>query len=252
MTRCLLKSRNRATGGSPRTVASCALVLILALACAEQPPEPVREWGTVEDFDQPLAVFEHVFWEPRDTTTTREQLRNEDLTGKRVMEIGTGSGLLALCALKAGAERVLATDINPFAVSNARYNAERLGLSERLEVRQVPEDQSGAFFVLEPGERFDLILSNPPWEDANPKRIEDYALYDPGWLLLQSLLDGLPERLNPGGRVLLAYGTRSGVWAVVKEANARGYAVRILEDQDPAALPDEFLPAVNLEIRLPE
>jgi methylase of polypeptide subunit release factors len=226
----------------------------LALAgCAkqDQSPEPIREWGTVEDFEQSLAVFEHVFWEPRDTTTTRERLRSLDLTGKRVMEIGTGSGLLALCALKAGAESVLATDINPHAVACARYNAERLGFDDRLEVRQVSEDQSGAFAVLKAGERFDLILSNPPWENAGVDRMEDYALYDPGWLLLQSLLDGLPERLEPDGRLLLAYGTRSGVIAVIKEANKRGFPVTMIEDQEPAALPNEFLPAVNLEIRLP-
>jgi methylase of polypeptide subunit release factors len=205
----------------------------------------------VEDFDQHFAVFEHVFWDPRDTTTTRKYLREEDLSGKRVMEIGTGSGLLALCALKAGAASVLATDINPHAVANARYNAERFGFADRLELRQVSEAQSGAFVVLEPGERFDLILSNPPWEDAKPNRIEDYALYDPGWRLLESLLDGLPDRLHPGGRVLLAYGTRSGVLAVLQAAGDRGLAVTILEGGDPAELPDEFLPAVNLEIRLP-
>jgi methylase of polypeptide subunit release factors len=224
----------------------------MTMACAsqEQGPEPIREWGTVEDFDQPLAVFEHVFWEPRDTTTTREFLRNEDLAGKRVMEIGTGSGLLALCILKAGAESVLATDINPHAVANARYNAERLGLADRLEVRQVSKEQSDAFAVLRPGETFGLIVSNPPWEDAKPGRIEDYALYDPGWLLLASLLDGLPDRLEPGGRLWLAYGTRSGVQAVVREANKRKLPVSVLEGKDVSNLPDEFLPAVTLEIRL--
>ncbi len=237
-----------------RRAAALALTALCWLACSDEPPqpEPVREWGRVEDFDQPLAVFEHVFWEPRDTTTTRRHLRSLDLAGKRVMEIGTGSGLLALCALQAGAASVLATDVNPHAVLNARYNAERLGLAERFEVRHVREEDRGAFVVLEPGETFDLIISNPPWEDAGVQRIEDYALYDPGWLLLQSLLDGLPERLEPGGRLLLAYGTRSGVIAVIREANARGYPVTTLEDQDPATLADEFLPAVNLEIRLPD
>jgi methylase of polypeptide subunit release factors len=230
------------------------VILLLLSGCSRQqePPEPIREWGTVEEFEEPLAVFEHVFWEPRDTTTTREFLRAEDLSAKRVMEIGTGSGLLALCMLKAGAASVIATDINPHAVANARYNAERLGYADRLEVRQVSEDAAEAFVALEPGETFDLILSNPPWEDADPQRIEDYALYDPGWRLLQSLMDGLPERLNPGGRVWLAYGTRSGVVAVIREANKRGYPVRMLEQgQEIAALPNEFLPAVTLEVRLP-
>ena len=226
---------------------------MLAACGGDDAPEPIREWGVVEEFEPRLAVFEHVFWEPRDTTTTREFLRAEELSGQRVMEIGTGSGLLALCALKAGAESVIATDVNPHAVANARYNAQRLGYADRLEVRQVSEDAAEAFVALEPGETFDLILSNPPWEDAQPGRIEDYALYDPGWRLLESLMDGLPERLNPGGRVWLAYGTRSGVVAVIREANERGYRVRMLEQgQEVAALANEFLPAVTLEVRLGE
>ena len=147
------KSRSRKRAA--RAAIGAALTILLGAGCAAgdpvAPPEAVREWGTVEDFDQPLAVFEHVFWEPRDTTATREHLRELDLSGKRVMEIGTGSGLLSLCAINAGAASVLATDINPHAVLNARYNAERLGLAERLEVRHVREEQSEAFAVLEPG-----------------------------------------------------------------------------------------------------
>ncbi|MCB1020420.1 MAG: class I SAM-dependent methyltransferase [Acidobacteria bacterium] len=239
--------------GKPGRLVLLAAILAWLTGCArETAPEPIREWGQVEDFEQPLAVFEHVFWEPRDTTTTREFLRAEDLTGKRVMEIGTGSGLLSLCALQAGAAQVVATDVNPHAVANARYNAERLGLAARFDVRQVAEDAREAFVALRPGETFDLIVSNPPWEDANVGKIEDYALYDPGWLLLESLLDGLPERLAPDGRLWLAYGTRSGVLAVIRAANARGFPVTMLEqDQEVAALPNEFLPAVTLEIRLP-
>jgi release factor glutamine methyltransferase len=238
--------------------AAALAVALAALACGSKPAAPeawkeagppeLRLWGFAEDFERPLAVFQHVFWEPRDTTTTREMLGELDLTGKRVLEIGTGSGLLSLCALKAGAASVVATDINPHAVENARFNAERFGYAERFEARLVSQGDSGAYAVLRPGERFDLILSNPPWEDDTPGRIEDFALYDLRWALLRSLLDGLTERLEPGGKVWLAYGTRQGVEAVLREAAARGMTARPLEYSNLDNLPDEFLPGLTLEV----
>ena len=55
-----------------------------------------------------------------------------DLTGKRVCEVGTGSGILALAAARAGAKLVVATDINPNASLSANENAEANGLGDRV------------------------------------------------------------------------------------------------------------------------
>jgi ribosomal protein L11 methyltransferase len=56
------------------------------------------------------------------------------LGGRTVLDVGTGSGILALVALALGAERVRAVDIDPDAVDVACENARRNGLSSRLEV----------------------------------------------------------------------------------------------------------------------
>jgi 2-polyprenyl-3-methyl-5-hydroxy-6-metoxy-1,4-benzoquinol methylase len=57
--------------------------------------------------------------------------------GKHVLDIGCGSGIAsAALALKGGAERVVAIDINPMAVECARENAKRLGVMDRVEVRE--------------------------------------------------------------------------------------------------------------------
>src|SRR5256714_15600669 len=55
-----------------------------------------------------------------------------DLTGKHVAEIGTGSGILALAAARAGAKLVVATDINPNASLSANENARANGLGDRV------------------------------------------------------------------------------------------------------------------------
>ncbi len=213
---------------------------------------PVKSWKNVEDFERELAILETVFWDPRDTESLRNQIRQPGaVEGKTVLEIGTGSGLLSLCFLKAGAGSVTATDVNPAAVANARFNAQRLNLSKSFEVRLVPLENSAAYSVIQPEEQFDLIISNPPWVNQEPQTIDEYALYDANFALLQSLLDGLPQHLKPGGKVWLAYGCVDAIKTIQKLCQERDYEVTILDSRELDDLPEEFLPGMLLEIRLP-
>ena len=141
--------------------------------------EPAAQiWGreSTADFDSEITIFESVFWRPEDTSSLRTLIRDTPLAEeKTILEIGTGSGLISLCCLKAGARRVVATDVNPSAVANALYNARAMGFSDRIDVRLVPLDNAGAYSVIAPSERFDLIISNPPWENSGhqPQQISD-------------------------------------------------------------------------------
>jgi release factor glutamine methyltransferase len=211
-------------------------------------------WVSVEDLPKPLAQFETVFWDPRDTPSLRKLMRTTDaVKGKRVFEIGTGTGLLAACALQAGATHAVATDINPNAVLNARYNGAALGFAARLEVRQVALDRQEAYAVMRDDEQFDVIVSNPPWVNRVPQRIAEFALYDASFRLLRTLLDGLPKHLRPGGKALLAYGCVDGIKTLQAECAKRGYAIRVIDDdRDLDKLPEEFLPGMLLEVTLPE
>ena len=71
--------------------------------------------------------------------------------GERVLDVGTGSGILAVAAAKLGAASVTATDIDPLAVDAARQTARRNGLADRIDVREasIPAD-----------ERYDLVIAN--------------------------------------------------------------------------------------------
>jgi release factor glutamine methyltransferase len=213
------------------------------------PPAEVVDWRSIEDLPRAIAQFRTVFWDPRDTESLRRLIRETPLVaGKSVLEIGTGTGLLSLCCLQAGAAKVVATDVNPAALNNAAYNAELLGVSERLETRLVPIDRTEAFAVIGPGERFDLIVSNPPWENQTPGRIDDYALYDPGFALMRSMLDGVGEHLKPGGTVLLAYGCVDAIQTLRRLAPDRGLAVRTRDARALEGLPEVFLPGMLLEV----
>lgn len=63
-----------------------------------------------------------------------------DLTGKTVVDFGCGSGILAIAALKLGAERVIGVDIDPQAIQASLANAQRNDVADQLEL-YLPKDQ---------------------------------------------------------------------------------------------------------------
>src|SRR5581483_11690365 len=85
-----------------------------------------------------------------------------------VLDMGTGSGVGAVFAARRGA-RVVAVDINAEAVRCARINALLNHLDERIEVRH------GDLFEPVRGQRFDLVLFNPPFYRGAPSDNLDHA-----------------------------------------------------------------------------
>ena len=204
----------------------------------------------VPQLSQELVLDDTVFWEPLDTQSLRELLidRPEMVRGKTVLEIGTGSGLIAICCAEAGAERVVATDINPNAVSCAKRNAKRFG--HDIDFRLVTDDPS-AFAVVGADEKFDIIISNPPWENDQPAEWADFALYDPSFQLLRSIIQDGRQHLSPDGRILLAYGCVAAIREAKKLAAECDMQLLILDERDPESLPEVFLPGMLLGL-LPE
>ena len=208
----------------------------------------IARWEPIEDFDKDIALFESVFWEPDDTTSLRKWIRETPIAGRCVLEIGTGSGLVSLVCLKAGATKVVATDINPAAVRNALYNARELDLLKGFEVRRVPRRDPSAWSVIKDDEQFDLIISNPPWENATPENVSSFALYDPEFQLLTSILKGTNRRLKPHGRLLLAYGCGTAIKTIERLAPDHGLQVKRLDNRNLEDLPEVFLPGMLLEL----
>ncbi|WP_345684424.1 methyltransferase [Novipirellula caenicola] len=236
-----------------------SLALCLANGCSrdqrdevDYPFKVAQTWTAEGVMHGDIVQFESVFWEPADTISLRKLIVEDGICSSRdVLEIGTGTGLIAVLCLQYNANSVVATDINPAAVNNAKYNIAMLTESTQADVRQVPHDAPMAFSTIGDRERFDLILSNPPWEDGTVEKPAEHAFYDPNFALMDSLLDGLPQHLNIGGRCLLAYGHLPAIERLLQQATQRGYGCKILDDRKLEDLETDFLPGMLIEVTVP-
>jgi release factor glutamine methyltransferase len=122
-----------------------------------------------------------------------------DLNGKRVADVGTGSGILALAAARAGAANVTAVDINPNAALTASENARANGLGGGFTAVC-----SNLLSALAPSALFDVIISSPPSFPGEPRDVADRSWNaGPNYLDVAPLFDQARERLAPGGRFYL-------------------------------------------------
>ncbi|MFC1714712.1 50S ribosomal protein L11 methyltransferase [Candidatus Poribacteria bacterium] len=159
-----------------------------------------QEGIPMEILDGVITILPHVYVPADQSVPAMFKECRHLMEGKRVLDMGTGTGVLALLAARLGAARVLATDSNPNAVANARLNAERLNLADIVEVRG-PAD----LFDSVQGETFHLILFNAPWIQGEPKTLYDTANYDPGYRVLDAFLQGTTSHLTQDGAILLQY-----------------------------------------------
>lgn len=159
-------------------------------------------------------------------------------TGRRgaVLDIGTGSGAIALSlAAEGGYERVVASDASRDALDVARDNAVRLGFVDRVEFR------AGSLFdVVREGERFDVIVSNPPYvADAERDSLApEVVSHEPaqalfagadGLAVIETIIEGAAERLAPGGLLALEIGAGQGPAVLALLERTAGYAPARLE-----------------------
>jgi HemK-related putative methylase len=143
--------------------------------------------------------------------------------GCRVLDLGTGSGIGAIFA-SAWAEQVVAVDINPAAVACAQLNCRLNQVDRRVEVRQ------GDLFSALVGERFDVILFNPPYLQGTPSEPLAQAFYSTD--ISQRFAKGLAAHLNPGGYALLLLSSLGKTPDFLQALRWQGFRASILAEHD--------------------
>lgn len=138
----------------------------------------------------------------------------------RVLDLCTGSGALAVDAALHGAAHVTAVDISRRATAAARLNGALNGVRVRA--------RRGDLLAAVPGERFDLIVSNPPYvpsaDGGVPRRglARAWDAGPEGRDLLDRILREAPGALAPGGSLLVVHSSVCGERATLERMAAAG------------------------------
>lgn len=175
--------------------------------------------------------------DPRADTETLIATALEGAAPTRLLDLGTGSGAIALTLLAEWPQaRAVATDISPAALAVAARNASALDVADRLELLL------SDWFTGITG-RFDLILSNPPYiaADEMPGLAPEVLLHDPS-MALSPGGDGLaPYRiiaaqasayLAAEGRVMVEIGWKQGAAVKAIFASAGWRDLRLIRDME--------------------
>lgn len=165
-----------------------------------------QPWNAVasEGVDLVVVIHPATAFGTGEHATTRGALRLLEVAlqgGERVLDVGTGSGILAIAAVRLGAGSVLAVESDPDAMSNARENLERNGVQDDVELVCGEVDDG---FLAEHHAGFHVIVAN--------------VLSG----VLVPLLPGLRSALREGGGLILGGILESEAGAVLEAAGAAG------------------------------
>jgi len=158
--------------------------------------------------DYVFDVCDDVYEPAEDSFLFAENLDVKE--GARVLDVGTGCGLLGILASKK-AGGVVAVDLNPFAIRCARENSGLNGARDKMDFIQ-----ASLFSALNIGVRFDLILFNAPYLPS--EKGEEDSWIERSWVggakgreVVDQFIFEVPAHLNPMGTVMLMQSTLTGV-----------------------------------------
>jgi release factor glutamine methyltransferase len=156
-----------------------------------------------------------------------EFISDIDLVGKRVADVGTGSGILALAAARAGAASVVALDINPNAAMAAAQNANANGHARTLVALS-----SNLLSALSPRPLFDVILSSPPSFPGEPCDLADRAWHaGPDYRDIALLFIQARERLAFDGCMYVLFSSDSDLDLLGRLISRAGFAARLVAER---------------------
>lgn len=185
-------------------------------AVLDPPPSTLGVW-----------VLPGVYAPDADSRLLASALAAEALDGARVLDLCTGTGLLAVTAARAGASEVVAIDVSRRATWNARLNLWRHGGQARGRARR------GDLFGAVPNGGYDVIVSNPPYvpgaQDDLPTRGRARA-WDggrDGRAIVDRICAEGPPLLRPGGRLLMVHSGVTDAEQSLRALRAAGLQARV-------------------------
>ncbi len=153
-----------------------------------------------------------------------------DLPEGPVLELCAGAGQIGLLAVLDSSRSLVCVDANEVACDFARANAQAAGIAERVEVRTGRLESA-----LDPGERFSLVIADPPWvpRDEISRYPEDPTTAidggGDGMEVARACLRVIDAHLEAGGAALLQLGTAAQAAALADEDPVRRGSLEVVE-----------------------
>lgn len=186
-----------------------------------------REPYEIQCGDLSLTVLPNVYAPKFFTDSLWFAQQLPDIVGKKsLLEIGTGTGIIAIFCARNGAH-IVATDINPDALKNARINAARHHLA--ISVRE-----GSLYEPIEPDEKFDFIFWAHPFNNWETP-VDDMLLrsgMDYHYEGLKGYIAGAKNHLDHNSKLLLGTGDSADLKTIASVAKENGYSLKLLRETD--------------------
>lgn len=179
-------------------------------------------------------VADRVYQPQSDSYLLVETMRQTGvIPGSRVLDLCTGSGVVAIAAAEMDCASVTAFDSCPHAVSYSRGNAARAGVT--VDVRH------GSWLKALDCAPFDVVVCNPPYVPAPPAGdVDAVPVAGPSWAwdagpdgrrVLDPLCAAAPQLLHPNGSVLLVHSALAGAEQSLDALRAAGLEADVVAQQ---------------------
>lgn len=149
----------------------------------------ITDFPSVREYDRVFPIFDD-----ESALLTQRLYVNEGEIG---LDIGTGSGVYAICGAKRGAKKIVATDINPKVKKYFDFNAILNGVEDKVEF--ILGDINGEI----KNEKFDFLVSNPPFVPTPPEA--HFYIHSNGGILgldvIRAIFERKHEYLEEDGRI---------------------------------------------------
>ncbi|MBI4018168.1 MAG: methyltransferase [Candidatus Aenigmarchaeota archaeon] len=170
--------------------------------------------------DITLEISESVYGPAEDSLLLAKRIEIEDLAGKRCLDMGCGSGFLAVLMAKRGGA-VAAADIDPQAAALTARNARLNNVSVTATVSDLFSSVSGSY---------DFIAFNPPYLPVEGES-RQWSGGPSGRDVIEKFLQHLPQHLAENGKVMMAFSSLTGEKEVKELAEENGFSFSVAERQ---------------------
>jgi len=167
-----------------------------------------------------FLVYPNTFWPFTDSKPLVKNFQVQ--SGESVLDVGTGSGVIAIFSCYQGAGKVVGVDINPAAIKSARHNVKMHGFQKIMKVVK------SNLFENIAGQKFDVITANIPFRDKFAHDIVARAQWDTDFQTNTRFFSEVDNHLNPGGRIYFIHSNFGETDRIKKLAKAAGFSVKAI------------------------